>query len=329
MPPVAVVRYLPAVKNGLVSTILPVYNRPSMLREAVNSVLGQTYRPIELIIVDDGSTDETAAVADALAREHAEIRVIHQQNGGVGRAREAGRRVAIGEFIQHLDSDDLLEPRKFALQVAGLRDRPECGISYGWTRMRFRNGRVHPTPWKKTGEPIDSIFPTMLQSRWWETTTPLYRASLVAKAGPWLALSCEEDWEYDCRLGAFGIRLHFVEDWVSEYREHDAHLSGRADARTLGDRAAAHSAILGHARQFGISEDAPEMRHFARELFLLARQCGAAGLTKESSQLFTLARSASGSEGGRVQFRLYSLVARLVGWKAMGQVSAMVDKLRS
>jgi glycosyltransferase involved in cell wall biosynthesis len=127
------------VESGLVTTIIPVFNRAPMLREAVASVLAQTYRPIEILIVDDGSTDDTGAVADAFAAEHPDvIRVIHQQNKGVGPAREAGRLAARGEFIQHLDSDDLLYPRKFELQVAGLRAHPECGASYGWTRESRR-----------------------------------------------------------------------------------------------------------------------------------------------------------------------------------------------
>jgi glycosyltransferase involved in cell wall biosynthesis len=321
-------RYRAGVYSGLVTTILPVYNRPCMLRAAVESVLRQTYRPVELIIVNDGSTDETPAVADALARAHAEIRVIHQPNGGPGSAREVGRRAALGEFIQHLDSDDLLESTKFALQVAGLRERPECGVSYGWTRMRFRDGTVHGAPWKGTGQRIDSMFPAMLQSRWWDTTTPLYRASLMEKAGPWLTLRCEEDWEYDCRIASFGVRLHFVEDWVSETRQHGAHASGKKDAGTLRDRARAHAAILEHARRFGIVEDAPEMRHFERGLFLLARQCGAAGLSEDSARLFHLARSVSGSQRGRVRYQVYSVLARMLGWEAMGKVSMAMDRLR-
>src|SRR5687768_9878812 len=148
-----------------------------MLREAVESVLAQTYRPIE--IVDDGSTDDTGAVADALGTAHPEIRVLHQENRGVGLAREAGRLVATGEFIQHLDSDDLLYPRKFELQVAGLRAHPECGAAYGWTRI---DGAIS----KRTGERIETLFPAMLQSRWWDTPTPLWRASLIHAAGSWL-----------------------------------------------------------------------------------------------------------------------------------------------
>src|SRR6185295_1184798 len=121
--------------ESLVSTIIPVYNRAAMLRDAVESVLAQTYRPIEIIIVDDGSIDDTGPAADALCATYAhEIRVIHKSNGGPGLAREAGRQAAQGEFIQYLDSDDLLLPEKFEKQVASLRKRPECEVAYGKTR---------------------------------------------------------------------------------------------------------------------------------------------------------------------------------------------------
>src|SRR5437588_4041721 len=108
--------YARAVERSLVSTIIPVFNRPALLVEAVASVLAQSYRPIEIIIVDDGSTDATPEVADRLAKQRAGIvRVIHIANGGPGLAREAGRLAARGGYIQHLDSDDLLLPEKFAM----------------------------------------------------------------------------------------------------------------------------------------------------------------------------------------------------------------------
>src|SRR5215469_1832099 len=121
--------------EGLISTIIPVHNRPLLLREAVASVLAQSYRPLEIIIVDDGSTDETGREAEALAEAHSEIRTIHRPNGGPGAARETGRLAASGEFIQYLDSDDLLLPTKFELQVAGLRRCAECAVAYGKTRF--------------------------------------------------------------------------------------------------------------------------------------------------------------------------------------------------
>jgi glycosyltransferase involved in cell wall biosynthesis len=312
----------------LVSTIIPVFNRPAMLAEAVASVLAQSWRPIEIIIVDDGSTDGTAAVADRLASEHEEVRVIHRPNGGVGAAREAGRTIARGAYLQYLDSDDLLLPGKFALQVTGLEQHPECGVAYGWTRLRRRDGGAEPQPWKGSGQRVATMFPRFLQWRWWDTPTPLYRASLCAAAGPWTTLRMEEDWEYDCRIAARGVALYYVEDWVAEVRVHgEGQLSGGADALSpakLRDRAAAHLLILQHARAAGIPAEAPERRHFERELFLLARQCGAAGLPEESRRLYLAARE----QDDRAVVRAYGLVARLVGWRAAGTLAALTDRLR-
>src|SRR4051794_34991926 len=124
------------MQQGLVSTIIPVFNRAGMLREAVASVLPQTYRPIEIIIVDDGSTDDTPQAIRDLERHHPEVRGLRRSNGGAGLARETGRLEARGEFIQYLDSDDLLLPRKFELQTRALAEQPECGVAYGVTVYR-------------------------------------------------------------------------------------------------------------------------------------------------------------------------------------------------
>ncbi|MDQ3279840.1 MAG: glycosyltransferase family 2 protein [Acidobacteriota bacterium] len=318
------------MEQGLVTTIIPVYNRARMLREAVASVLAQTYRPIEILIIDDGSTDDTPQVADALAAAHPEIRVIHQANTGVGLAREAGRLTARGEFIQHLDSDDLLYPSKFTAQVAGLNAFPECGASYGWTRARNRDGSVRDEPNKRTGEKIDAMFPSMLASRWWDTQTPLYRAALLRNAGPWLNLRNEEDWEYDARIAAQGVRLHYCPEWVAEVRHHEERrLSGSGlEPQVLRDRAKAHALILQHAQKAGIGAETPEMRRYARELFLLARQCGAASLVAESRMLFECARIASGPRRNAAQFVLYAAAAHAIGWTTMGRISASLDRLR-
>jgi glycosyltransferase involved in cell wall biosynthesis len=317
------------MEPGLVSTVIPVFNREAMLRDAVSSVLAQSYRPIEIVIVDDGSTDSTASAADALAAQHPEIAVCHQPNGGPGVARETGRLRARGSFIQYLDSDDLLEPEKFAMQVSGLNAHPECGASYGWTRLRNPDGSADAQPVKRTGEKIEAMFPAFLQSRWWDTSTPLFRRSAVDAAGPWLELRVEEDWEYDARIASLGTRLHFCAAWVSETRQLDP---GRESRKTGPDvlraRARAHALIYSHARRAGIGDEAPEMRHFARELFLLARQCGAAGLASESELLFHLAREASGTAGDQLQFRAYAMLARILGWPLTGRLACLSDSWR-
>jgi glycosyltransferase involved in cell wall biosynthesis len=322
------------VIEGLVSTIIPVHNRADQLREAVASVLAQTYRPIEVIIVDDGSTDRTVQAGDELAAQHPEeIRIIHQANSGPGLAREAGRRVAGGEFIQYLDSDDVLLPRKFELQVAGLRAHPECGVAYGMTRYRHSDGRVEEEPWKGSGSRVETLFPSFLLARWWDTPTPLYRAGLCHQAGAWTSLRLEEDWEYDCRIAALGVRLHFCEEFVAEVRDHFEQRLCKGeplDPLRLAERAKSHALIFQHARRAGLSEALPEMQHFARELFLLSRQCGAAGLSAESRELFALARQAAGESRARGwDFRIYKALAALLGWASLGKLACYSDRLRS
>jgi glycosyltransferase involved in cell wall biosynthesis len=318
---------------GLVSTIIPVHNRPRRIVDAIESVLAQSYRPIEIIIVDDGSTDETPRVLDQLAREHSDVlQVIRQQNSGPGLAREAGRLKARGEFIQYLDSDDVLLPSKFEMQVAGLNEYPQCGVSYCKTRYRNADGSLEPYPWKGSGIKVETMFPSFLGSRWWDTPTPLYRASICEEAGPWSDLRLEEDWEYDCRIAALGTRLHYCDESLVEVRDHDDHrlCKGVAlDAPRLRERAKSHRLILAHARRSGIDHAAPEMQHFARELFLLARQSGAAGLDSESRELFWLARDASGqSRAQGWDFRVYGLFARILGWSSLGRLACYSDAFR-
>jgi glycosyltransferase involved in cell wall biosynthesis len=312
----------------LVSTVIPVFNRSAMLRQAVASVIAQTWRPIEIVIVDDDSTDDTIAVADALALEHAGIiRVLHVPNGGPGAAREAGRLAARGDFIQYLDSDDLLAPRKFELQVAALASQPDAGIAYGLVRYRDEMRNEIACYWKPANQMQRTIFPSFLIARWWETLAPLYRRSVTDAVGPWTTLRLEEDWEYDCRAGALGVTLAYVDEVVGEHRDHsDGRLSRGApnDPVRLRDRAQAHELIAAHARRAGVHRDTPELQHFARELFHLGRQCGTAGLPAESKRLVALARDLSAAR----DIRVYDLAARVLGWRRAGRAADWIERHR-
>lgn len=319
---------------GLVTTIIPVYNRVAMLQNAVHSVVAQSYRPIEVIIVDNASTDDTPREAAWLAQSNpGEVRLAHCTTRGAGAAREVGRRQARGEFIQYLDSDDLLLPEKFSLQVAALRAAPQCAIAYGITRFRGRGGKILHEPWKGTGEAVEHLFPSMLLDRWWGTSTPLYRRSALEHSGAWLNLSNEEDWEYDCRLAAQGVKLAYVPELVSEERDHGGDRLSRGggkDAAKLAARAQAHTLIYRHALRAQISRSTPQMQHFSRALFLLARQCGAAGLSQASRELFELSReSAQVARRNSMDYRVYALVAAVLGWRAAGQLSMLRDRLRT
>lgn len=274
--------------DGLVSTIIPVYNRPLLVRDAIDSVLAQNYRPIEIIVVDDGSTDGTADSVLALARIYPEIRLLRQSNTGPGGARQKGVESAIGEFIQFLDSDDLLRPTKFANQVEKLRSRPDCGACYGKTIRYELGGPKNDSPVKWTGRTFDSMFPSFLADRWWDTSTPLYRSGPIRENGPWLGLRQEEDWEFDCRLASKGMALAMVESIVSETRVLPTgrlSIDGSTDAALLRDRCIARGEILQHAIHADVAHDDPYMRQFLNGSFLLARQAALAGLNVESAKL--------------------------------------------
>jgi hypothetical protein len=314
---------------ALVSTIIPVHNRAALLRQAVQSVLAQTYRPIEIVIVDDGSSDDTGAVAEELARQApVPITVVHQANAGPGAARQRGLELARGSFVQFLDSDDLLLPRKFALQVQALQGQPQCAICYGPSLEE--NHAQQPVrrrgPMRGTGAPRPSLFPRLLVERWWTTSSPLYRRELLDRIGPWRHWINEEDWEYDARAGATGARLAWVAEDVSVRRIHLAHdhLSnqGCEDPRKLAHRAMAQASLFRCAQQAGVSGDCAEMRQFGRAAFLLSRQCGLAGVGDGARTLYRLARQASGTwQRETPPMLLYGLLARVIGWRAAARFS--------
>jgi|GEM_PF-95085 glycosyltransferase involved in cell wall biosynthesis len=315
---------VPEIEPNLVSTVIPVYNRAGMVGQTVRSVLAQTYRPIEILLVDDGSTDGTLAELNRLAAAHPEIvRVAHRENGGPGLARETGRRLARGEFIQYLDSDDLLLPRKFEVQVAALRAHPECGIAYGRSRLIGADGNTRKEPSKWTGRTFDHLFPALLVDRWWHTHTPLYRRSLCDEIGPWPARQ-PEDWDYDARAGATGVRLAFCDETVSCHRHHAGHrITDRSRESTLPQEAWFLPRLFACAVQAGVPPEAPEMRHFARWAFALARHVGALGLSAEADALLDLAVRVAGRR--TFGMRMVQFSADLLGWRETGRLCGWAE----
>ena len=97
------------MQNELVSVVVPIYNVQAYLPQCIESILGQSYRNIEIILVDDGSPDESPAICDAYQKKDSRIRVIHKENGGLSDARNAGTAIAQGEYITYVDSDDWID----------------------------------------------------------------------------------------------------------------------------------------------------------------------------------------------------------------------------
>lgn len=124
---------------SLVSFITPTYNRAELLGETLRSVLAQTHTQCEVIVVDDGSTDETAVVVRAFGDA---VRYEYQPNSGVERARNRGAALARGEYLYFLDSDDLVLPQAAARLLAPLEAHPEAGMAYGQAEEHDAGGTV-------------------------------------------------------------------------------------------------------------------------------------------------------------------------------------------
>ena len=128
-------------QNRLISVIVPVYNTRKELSRCVDSIITQTCQNIELILVDDGSTDGSQDICDAYAVKEEKVRVIHQKNAGVVAARKAGVRAAKGDYISFVDSDDYIEEEMYQSLMEVVKETQADIISFGCTREYASNGR--------------------------------------------------------------------------------------------------------------------------------------------------------------------------------------------
>lgn len=222
-------------ESNLISVIVPTYNRGHYLPDLIGSVWNQTYRPIELVIVDDGSTDDTESQVRKWKDRHESngewtLRYIFQENQGAQVARNRGLVEARGEYIQFLDSDDLIHPRKSEAQVQAFRAHPDA--DFVWSPIaRFRDGRA---PEMKQydldgGKEEADTFRVETPSQVSHPVGCLFRRSACRKIGPWDEnLERYQDWEYSFRIAVlqlFGVNVDRVFYFA---RDHDT--------GNLGDR---------------------------------------------------------------------------------------------
>jgi glycosyltransferase involved in cell wall biosynthesis len=143
-----------------VSVIIPTYNRASFLPAAIESVLTQSFQNIEVIVVDDGSTDDTKTAVEQYKER---IRYIHTDHGGPSHARNVGMKAATGKYIAFLDSDDTYQPYKLETQVSFMEDHPDVGMVYTEMSVLYENGHFdkfnfHNYIYKVKGWHYDDIF---------------------------------------------------------------------------------------------------------------------------------------------------------------------------
>ena len=198
-----------------VSVILPTYNRAHLVREAIESVLNQTFADLELILVDDGSTDNTQAVVRSLSDPR--VRSVEQPNQGASSARNTGLRLCAGEYVAFLDSDDLFLPQKLALQVPALEGQSEAGLVYG----RYYSVRGAEAPRLLAGVCHSDLgLDRLLLGTAFHWSTVLIRRSWLDQVGGFdERLPVSEEWELTLRLALAGCRMVCLPQPVAVVRQ--------------------------------------------------------------------------------------------------------------
>jgi glycosyltransferase involved in cell wall biosynthesis len=215
-----------------VTVVIPCYNYAQYLPEAVGSALTQHGHMVDVVVVDDASTDESLAVASALAAEDARVKVIaHKKNSGPVQTFNDGLAIASGEFLVRLDADDLLTPGSLERAVAVMRRYPSVGLVYGhplhFTGSPSGKARTKATRW--TIWPGQEWLRDRCHSGYNVITSPevLMRRSVVAQAGGQEHLDHTHDMEMWLRLAAFSDIAYIQGADQAWHREHANSLSAR------------------------------------------------------------------------------------------------------
>lgn len=206
-----------------VSVVIPTYNYARYVPEAINSVLAQSFEELEVIVVDDGSTDKTVEILRAFSGQ---IRNIRQEHRGLSAARNTGIRAARGQYVAFLDSDDLWLPEKVSLQVARLDAEPEVGLVYCEALLFDDSAPATLTLhsyW--ASHPSGRILPWLVRQNVVPSPTPMVRRELFERVGLFdETLSACEDWDMWIRIGRV-CEIAYVNQVLAKYRRHQENMS--------------------------------------------------------------------------------------------------------
>jgi glycosyltransferase involved in cell wall biosynthesis len=298
-----------------ISVLIPCYNAENYIGETLESVFRQTWPEIEVIVVDDGSTDRSAAVVRSFGQPN--VSLIQQLNRGAAAARNVCCSRATGDFVQFLDADDLLEPDKIARQMERLQYAPRSIASSEWGRFYGtpQETRFSEEPVWRDLDPIDwlvlSELGMMFPALW------LIPAPIVSAVGPWnedLSLSGCDDTEYFTRVLLGSEKVLFCAGSRCHYRSGvSGSLSGAKSSRALRSRFKVLDLCEEYVRHFEDSERvqrvfAVNWQHFAHFAYPYDRVTATQALRRAGS----LHPDRIQPDGG-IRFRALS---RIIGWRA-------------
>jgi glycosyltransferase involved in cell wall biosynthesis len=181
-----------------VSVVIPTYNNSALLAEAIDSVRSQDFASVEILIVDDGSADDTSEFLRSL--QDSNIRVVRQPNGGPAKARNLGIAMSQGQWIAFLDDDDLWLPTKLKIQMEEIQRNPTVGFSYTDVILHYQNGQEEVHVPKHNGA---DIFNGLLWGNQLATDTVIVRRECVEAVGGFNeSFRTGEDWDLWLKLAA-------------------------------------------------------------------------------------------------------------------------------
>ena len=246
----------------LVSILIPAYNSAEWIADSLQSAINQTWPNKEIIVVDDGSSDGTLAVAKSY--ESAMLRVVTQPNQGAAAARNTAFSLSHGDYIQWLDADDMLVPEKITAQLTALGDcpSPRTVASGPWAHFLYRHHRANffPTALWCDLSPLEWLLRKMEQGLHMQTATWLVGRAVSEAAGPWnTQLLGDDDGEYFCRVLLQADGIKFVPEAKVLYRASGATSLSYIGRSSRKIEAHFHSMRL-HIDYIRSLEDSPRVR---------------------------------------------------------------------
>ena len=205
-----------------VSAVIAAHNGADYLREAIESILAQTYRPFEIVVVDDGSTDHTSEVCASFGEQ---VRYFYQPKDDATYGGSATIRCLLessGEFIAYLNQDDRWLPNKIQKQVEALDANPEVGVVFTGTNVIDKDGRLIGGP--LPNGPSGDAFHWLLQKSFYRASSALIRRSALSRSGLPEPTAIGGDWDLWLRIARY-YPVIVIEECLLEYRSHDTNFS--------------------------------------------------------------------------------------------------------
>jgi glycosyltransferase involved in cell wall biosynthesis len=216
-----------SARDPKVTISIAAFNRLDLLKEAVASALRQNYDDFDVLVVDDGSGEETRLWLDAEANRQNRLRVIHAEKKGVAGARQIGLLAAQGEYVCILDSDDILDPQALKKIIAVFKKNPTVDLVYTNNRQLISDGNLHFYPYPRFQDAESMINATLIRPRvpFKHSGTTFLRQLAVELGGYDVDLPMKIDIDLFLRFLSLGQKVYLLPDTVVDFRMHRESLS--------------------------------------------------------------------------------------------------------